>query len=252
MLTLADLSERAFFALNDATARVPEVVVIPSLPILFFGDVERYLGSRVRVVTVGLNPSLAEFPPGRPLARFPAAVHPDGQRFARDHARYIDALSGYFREDPYRAWFATYEGLLDGLDASFYDGQPNTALHTDICSPIATNPTWSRLGQSDRAVLVPPGRALWHDLIRLLQPHVLLVSVARQHLDTIEFEGGEWAEAHRLERRNPYVVRHRRLCLGDGQSTVLAFGRAAQKPFSLVGKADQRRIGAAVRGLLGV
>ncbi|MGI8915768.1 MAG: hypothetical protein ACR2JY_18635 [Chloroflexota bacterium] len=253
MLTLEDLSQGAFAAFGDAAARVPEVVVKPAIPILFFGDIESFRGSPVRVVTVGLNPSRAEFPPDRPLARFPAAAGLRELNSTRDSDRYVAALSNYFREDPYRAWFATYDGLLEGLDASFNDGCANTALHTDICSPVATNPTWSRLVQSARAALMPPGLALWHDLIRLLQPHVLLVSVARSYLATIEFAAdSEWAELHRIERTNPYIVRHQRLRLGDGTTTALIFCQAAEKPFGLVGKADQRQIGASVRRLLGV
>ena len=253
MLTLENLSQRAFAAFDEAVAQVPGAVVTPSVPILFFGDLRRYHCSPVRIVTVGLNPSLAEFPPARPLARFPAATGLSGLHSPPDHDGYITALSNYFRVEPYRSWFATYDGLLEGLDASFYDEYPNTALHTDICSPVATNPTWSLLPQPARAALIQPGRALWHDLIRLLRPHVLLISVARQHLDTIEFVvDSEWAELHRVERPNPYIVRHRRLRLGDGTTTALVFGQAAQKPFGLVGKADKRRIGASVKVLLGV
>ena len=52
---------------------------------------------------------------------------------AVDHDNYVRALSSYFREAPYGSWFGTFEGLLNGMDASFYDGSPNTASHTDIC-----------------------------------------------------------------------------------------------------------------------
>ena len=255
MLTLENLSRRAFAAFGDAVTQVPERIVLPSVPILFFGDIARYRCSPVRVVTVGLNPSLAEFPPARPLARFSAAAGLRGlySYSLQDYDAYIAALSNYFRVEPYRSWFATYDGLLEGLDASFYDGFPNTALHTDICSPVATNPTWSKLPQPARAALIGQGRALWHELIRLLQPNVLLVSVARQHLDTIEFAvDSEWADLHRIERNNPYVVTHRRLILGDGETTTLVFGQAAQKPFGLVSRSDQRRIGVSVKELLRV
>jgi hypothetical protein len=253
MPTLDELSKRAFAAFDAAVLQAPGTVVIPSLPILFFGDLERYRSSPTRIVTVGLNPSLAEFPPGRPLARFPAAAGLRGLHSTSDHARYIAALSGYFRETPYRSWFATYAGLLEGLDAAFYDGSVNTVLHTDICSPVATTPTWSRLPQPARTALLQPGRALWYDLMRLLQPQVLLVSIARQHMNAMEFAvDSEWAELHRVERQNPYIVRHRRLRLGDGKTTTLVFGQAAQKPFGLVGRPDQCRIGASVKDLLGV
>ena len=48
--------------------------VSPSIPISFFGDLHAYFSSRVRVLTVGLNPSLHEFPADSPFRRFPLAT----------------------------------------------------------------------------------------------------------------------------------------------------------------------------------
>ncbi len=52
------------------TQPVQSAVVDPSMPILFFGDSRKYEASDVRVITVGLNPSLAEFPSAEPFQRF--------------------------------------------------------------------------------------------------------------------------------------------------------------------------------------
>ena len=71
-------------------------------------------------------------------------------------------------------------------------------------------------------------------------------------LDTYGFGLEDERHQHLIERPNPYIVRHRRLCLGDGKTTTLVFGQAAQKPFGLVGRSDQCRIGASVKDLLGV
>lgn len=46
-------------------------VVLPSVPIAWFGDLEAYLDSPLRVITVGLNPSRLEFPSPDPFFRFP-------------------------------------------------------------------------------------------------------------------------------------------------------------------------------------
>jgi hypothetical protein len=128
----------------------------------------------------------------------------------------------------------TFEGLLNGMDASFYDGSPNTALHTDICSPVATNPTWSKLPEPARAALVKPGRALWNGLMELLEPHAVLISVARRYLDTLDFASeSEWAELDRVERRNAYIVRHRRLSLGGDVTTTAIFGKGRPLSSSL-------------------
>lgn len=45
------------------------VVVRPSMPILYFGDRPRFDASPHKIITVGLNPSKAEFPPADPFLR---------------------------------------------------------------------------------------------------------------------------------------------------------------------------------------
>ena len=90
--------------------------VAPAVPILFFGDVDAYFGSRLRVVTVGLNPSSREFPADDPFGRFPLAEGID----CADVERYVDALAAYFRVDPYAGWFGAWEPLLNGAGASYY------------------------------------------------------------------------------------------------------------------------------------
>ena len=127
--------------------------VSPAMPILFFGDFDTYVNSQERVLTVGLNPSRHEFPEGDPFQRFPLAE----DVAAADWQRYLDALSAYFRTRPYAQWFKSFEPLINGMGASYYDGRTSTVLHTDICSPIATDPTWSQLGEADRRVLVDDG-----------------------------------------------------------------------------------------------
>ena len=150
--------EGVWRAFVDA-ATLPSLV-IPSLPILFFGDLHAYFSSRIRILTVGLNPSLHEFPADSPFRRFPLA---EGVTVSEPD-RYLDALSAYFRTDPYSGWFSAFEPLLNGMEASYYEGQPSTVLHTDICSPVATNPTWSGLDPAVQRALEKDGGPLWHGL----------------------------------------------------------------------------------------
>lgn len=142
--SLGEVVDGAWRAFGHASALRSRVT--PSIPILFFGDLHAYLSSTVRVLTVGLNPSLREFPADSPLQRFPLA---EGVTVGEPD-RYLDTLSAYFQTDPYWGWFSAFEPLLNGLEASYYNGRPSTALHTDICSPVATDPTWSSLGSVDR------------------------------------------------------------------------------------------------------
>jgi hypothetical protein len=235
---------REAWDLYDGAASAAHLVQ-PSAPILFFGDSEAYKHSERRIVTVGLNPSRLEFPEGEPFARFPAAEHL--QRATRPPAfydKYVKALNEYFRSDPYTAWFDTFEWLLRGFGCSFRPGARNTALHTDLCSPLATDPTWSKLSNEQCATLEQGGVTLWHRLIVHLQPQVILISVAGRHLSKIRFAPlSEWHTIHKLERDNPYEFRHRLVHLGSGEQSHLVFGRAAQKPFGTVSNVDKCDIG---------
>src|SRR5438045_443329 len=68
---LGELAARAWEQHRRAGFAAHSYLVRPSIPILFFGDSERYQTSRARVLTVGLNPSHEEFPEKAPYARFP-------------------------------------------------------------------------------------------------------------------------------------------------------------------------------------
>ena len=218
--------------------------VTPAAPILFFGDLDAYRASPLRVLTVGLNPSLREFPARNPFQRFPLLT---GGSTDREPDRYLDAMSAYFRTDPYRAWFSAFEPLLKGAGASYYAGWNSAALHTDLCSPVATNPTWSSLGASDRAALEADGGPLWHRLLEALRPHVVVLSVARSRLQRIRFApAGRWQTIHVFQRTGSGILRARpyELCSRwydvGGERSLFVFGRAAHTPFGLLAE-DQKR-----------
>ena len=230
----------------DRAAALPSRVS-PAVPILFFGDLDAYRASRLRVVTVGLNPSRHEFPAGKPFQRFPLA---EGRR-SREPSLYCDSMSAYFRTDPYRGWFSALEPLLNGVGASYYEGEASTAVHTDICSPVATSPTWSRLGEADRSALEFDGGPLWHVLLEVLRPHVVALSVAERHLKRIEFAPlTQWGTVHAFERTGRGILRSRPYELGarwyavGGEGSLFVFGPAAQTPFGLLPAAQKRQAGA--------
>ena len=222
--------------------------VVPAVPILFFGDVDAYLESPLRAVTVGLNPSLFEFPSDEPFERFPLAKGITAQ----DQDRYVESMSAYFVASPYRRWFAAFEPLLNGMGTSYYPGKASAALHTDICSPVATDPTWSRLSDADRHVLEADGSPLWHDLLRALQPQVVVLSVASGYLSRIEFESlNEWHDflvfdrkANGDPRKPPYAVRARNYLIGDTPSLFI-FCPASRSPVA-IGNDQKRELGATI------
>jgi hypothetical protein len=244
--------ERAWQLQLDVRGRDPGSTLPSSIPILFFGDFDAYVASTTRIVTVGLNPSRHEFPDGRPWSRFPGAgPHLDGRRGPRPAGidGYFDVLAAYFRRNPYKAWFSAYEGVLGGMDASYYPGRRLTALHTDIASPVATDPTWSKLSTQQRALHVD-GAGLWRDLIDVLMPDVIIASVAAMHLRALASEpAAVWPELTRVRRDPPYVTRVTAIERVYGRSW-LVHGRCARTPFGLVSTRQKLLIGRAISRLL--
>ena len=248
---LGEEVEEAWRAFGHA-ASLPSRVS-PSLPILFFGNLQAYYTSMMRVLTVGLNPSLHEFPTDSPFRRFPLA---EGVTVG-EPGRYLDALSAYFRTAPYRGWFSAFEPLLNGLEASYYEGQPSTVLHTDICSPVATNPTWSGLDPSVQKDLEKDGGPLWHSLLKVLRPQIVIMSVANRHMSHIRFKAlSEWRIVHMFEgtqagapRKQPVMV-SARWCEIGSEPSLLVFIPAAQKPLGRLGSIQKREAGVIILEVL--
>jgi hypothetical protein len=230
-------------------------VVRPAIPILFFGDSAQYFRSARRIITVGLNPSQREFPAEMGWRRFSAAreLYLSGQWRGRTDA-YRAALDAYFRCDPYTTWFRCFEPILNGLAASYYGGYAHTALNTDLCSPLATAPTWSGLSSTQQARLMQAGVTLWHRLVEYLEPDLIVISVARQLLGLLQFEQAEpWRPIYTIDwrkdgslKRRPYAVEAATIRLGGGKLTRIVFGRAAHTPFGLISNADKLAIGALI------
>jgi hypothetical protein len=248
---LRDLAREAWDQHERAArAQLPHLVR-PSIPILFFGNSERFASSPVRVITVGLNPSREEFPRTAPFLRFPGSERSSGD----DPDGYLASLDAYFRTAPYTGWFnPSFEPLLRGLGASYYEAAPSVALHTDLCSPLATDPTWSRLDPREQALLEPAGRRLWHELVDALQPDLVLISIGRRRLSKINFPLTEPASVIDTvdgpARARPYRVEAFRHELGSGKAPLFVFGQASQTPFGSISGLEKERIGARVLELL--
>jgi hypothetical protein len=227
-------------------------LVKPSIPILFFGDSNKYFSSELKVITLGLNPSRVEFPQENRFLRFSKArtVYPRVVAGAF-YDEYLEALNGYFRtppNHPYKSWFSSFEYLLGGLDCSYYGNASNTALHTDLCSPLATDPTWSNLSKEAQDGLLQDGTRLWHSLVQWLSPDIIVASVARSHLRRINFPQQDSGRVvYTVKRTNPYEVEMTKLKMFDGKLTTLIFGKAAQKPFGKVSDVCKREIGRAIK-----
>lgn len=215
-------------------------VVKPSAPILFFGDYSQYLASSLRIITVGLNPSHAEFPSDSPFLRFSKVSTSPNNKII--HSDYIQSLSDYYKINPYRRWFNCYEPILNGLEASYYGTEKNVVLHTDICTPLATDPTWSHLSEQEKSALESPGYALWQQLISVLQPDIVLVSVARRYIEKLNI-ARSWETIYVVDRMRPYRVETNEMTLPNGKKVMLVFGLAGRQPFATLSNEDKKKIG---------
>lgn len=143
--------------------------------------------------------------------------------------------------------------VLSANPSCYYDHQTSTALRTDICSPVATDPTWRRLSKAVQSRLLADGRPLWHKLLVALQPNVVVLSIAKHHLDHISFDSlGPWELIHSLyckrdgtPRRFPYKVLGRWHLVGT-EPALFVFCPASQTPLGSISHHQKRKLGAIV------
>ena len=215
-----------------------DFVVKPSLPILYFGNLSAYFKSEFKVITAALNPSDAEFKEFK-------NSNPTFLRFP-EYNNTIEtlkfSLNNYFKNRPYKKWFGVpnvsnsgFLPLLNGLGACYYEGsQKNTALHTDICSPLATSPTWSGLKKDEKNILFKDGFELWKKLVLEIKPDLILMSLKTETLQLLPIDfvkrivtkkGKPYPKRKQLE----YVIDHYKLNLGEFK-TNLIWGSAQNTP----------------------
>ena len=110
-----------------------DFIVKPSIPIVWFGNMEAYLKSAFKVVTVAINPSNIEFEPTKfeiqegktnNFLRFPDAqrIYERGLLNENDKQVLFNMLNNYFEIKPYKKWFAWFERSFSFLrkDVSYY------------------------------------------------------------------------------------------------------------------------------------
>jgi hypothetical protein len=221
------------------------VVVSPSLPILYFGDLNSYRKSELKIISVGKNPSDNEF-------RMKKTELFSFVRFSiwdESKQNLIDSLNPYFEDRPLRQWFSSFEPILNGLTSSYYKNKYiNTALHTDICSPLATDPTWSKLPTETQAELYKDGVEIWKELIEELQPDVMLVSIPRILFESVFNSDAEILVVFNIKkdgkpRQAPYVVNLHQYKLKNGKNVKVVFGQARNKPFDTISAQQKKLIG---------
>lgn len=238
------------------------------MPILYFGDINAYSKSACRIITVGKNPSHSEFPAGNAFHRFPKASHfsctsrPVGPS-------YFSALNDYFRNTlsgsptAYWNWFKGFDAVLSGFNAGYgYPGSfpKNTAIHTDLLSPVATDPVWTKVGVAHQNPLIVPGVPIWSDFLDCLEPHIVILSFGSTYLQHMPAHLGSlktlkgWSSVHHVRhtlggalRRSPLVIWHTTASLANGHRVNFIFAVGAQTPFGNIGAQQAASIGPAIR-----
>mgnify|MGYP001827370076 FL=1 len=205
------------------------------------------------MLTVGLNPSSAEFPDEEPFRRFPrgealTAVAPQDrdEAFARS---YLDSLCEYFHVAPYTRWFDSLRPVLRGMGVSFAGSLTRVALHTDLYSSIATNPTWGRLRNRTKATLREAGVARWREIFDLLRPTFVVTSFGKDYLESLPLGYSRgWRELCRFThkrsgepRKRPYVARS--AVVECDPPARLLHAPAAQTPFGSISHEERFELG---------
>jgi hypothetical protein len=149
------------------------------IPILWFGDLNRYLNSQTKIITTSLNPSNNEF--GNLTKGITYNTNYRFPDYNGSIESLVSAYNNYFKinRNPYNSWFkASFAAILQSFNASHYDNALNTALHTDIAIPYATDPTWTGLTNAEKNYLEPLGQKIWHELVTILEPDIILISAS--------------------------------------------------------------------------
>lgn len=226
---------------SETIRNIKYEVLYPSIPILYFGDFNSYIKSSKRIITVSLNPSYSEFPYYNIFARFKGGKKIYDKNTLNDIEKqyYLDVLNQYFDKNscPYN-WFEHLDHLLQNIGCSYYDNiSDNISLHTDICTPLATNPTWSEFRKGARSLsklIEKDGISIWHDLIKILQPEVVLMSFSIRYLKKIKYiDIDNYKKFYKFDgdkRKKPYNVLLYKGII-NGKITNFIYGDGGRKPF---------------------
>ena len=75
----------------------------PSIPIIYYGDLNQYNKSSPKIITVGLNPFDLDFPSDTTYIKFLDTENNDLSRNLDEdeHSRYLKELNNYFKIEPF-------------------------------------------------------------------------------------------------------------------------------------------------------
>lgn len=207
--------------------------VVPNLhPVPYVGSIPKYRRSKLRAVTLGINPSAN---PPEDLAW--ERGHNFSHRInltSEDAAWWENVLCRYFLDQTPHTWFKHYSRILNSLDVSYgssSDTATNQAIHIDWASPLATTNTWRHLTEKQKTILRLHGVPTSWELLKRLKPHLILFSSSRENLNSLLQCSEQWP----FEMTDPFAqandVSFGRLLLREGHTSLLVYERQSYTPF---------------------
>lgn len=160
-----------------------DCVVKPSIPVIWFGDIEGYFrSSRKKIITLATNPSDQEFKKKRFSEANSLTVN-DRIDEGNNRGKLIDGYNSYFKNDDnyFKRWFDDFEMVLnllpDAYSASYNKDTTNRAIHIDYATALATDPVWWKLkdaGYKKEKEKLSENVELFYKLLIYLDPDVVL------------------------------------------------------------------------------
>jgi len=192
-------------------------IVLNSISIVWFGNVEKYFKSKLKIITVSLNPSDIEFKDNKADAPTTNLRFPD---YDGSVESLYSAYNKYFLKNPYNAWFkASFGAVLKSFNASHYENDS-----------YATSPTWSKLTEHKKSILEPIGSKSWHSLMRILEPDIILFSASNNFEKKIKFhQEGNWAFKN-VKAKKPLLIG--RFNISTNKKAVVFISSTREKAFS--------------------
>jgi hypothetical protein len=216
-----------------------EFIVPNSLPILFFGDIEKYAKQEFKVITAAINPSFYEFQENNSdfsyKYRFPNFNY-SLESLELSYSNYFKRSNNY-----YSGWFGKrikgrkgFEAVLNGIGFSFFsDRNFKIALHTDICSPLATKELWGKLTKEEKEILEKKGKPIWTKTVKELEPDLILFSGKEIYLDGLKLSINSFLtdEIQKIDRRFKFKT----LQIENFKTTVLIGPNSRFGPYGAPG-----------------
>lgn len=187
----------------------------PSIPILWFGDVDKYMMSGKRILTIAINPSDREFDlePKTGLYKYFPSLTSDIPNFGKGipypltqpfFDKYYEAMCEYFNH-PY-SWFTYFEKVLNEFETTYggkldlAQSSKNTAIHIDFYAPVATCKKWRDLNAKEKGTINSNYGIYFVKLINVLKPDVIIMSVNAQAKQAIlsSFGNANWKKSQTI------------------------------------------------------